>query len=213
MMKYIISILIAFFALPLFAQQQKEARTVLDKTAATFEKAGGVKADFRIKVFSKGRQIVDSGGAIQLKGEKFLLKTPDVTTWFDGKTQWSYLDGSDEVNVSTPTAAELQSMNPYALLYLYQKGFSYRLGSTKVWLGKSVYEVILTATNKQQELTHIKLYIAKDSYQPMRIDAEMRDKTRSEITITSYQAGLNYTDNLFVFNKKQYPNAEIIDLR
>ena len=156
-MKYIISILITFFALPLFAKQQKEARTVLDKTAATFEKAGGVKADFRIKVFSKGRQIVDSGGAIQLKGEKFLLKTPDVTTWFDGKTQWSYLDRSDEVNVSTHTAAELQSMNPYALLYLYQKGFSYRLGSTKVWLGKSVYEVILTATNKQQELTHIKL--------------------------------------------------------
>ncbi|MBP6065756.1 LolA-like putative outer membrane lipoprotein chaperone [Bacteroides sp.] len=212
-MKYSLSILIAFFTLSLFAQQQKEARVVLDRTAAAFEKAGGVTADFHIKVSSKGRRQGDSQGVIQLKGEKFVLTTPDVTTWFDGQTQWSYLSASDEVNVSTPTPAELQSINPYALLYLYKKGFSYKLGNTKLWRGKPVYEVILDAANKNQELSHVVLFVAKDSYQPLSIHVETRDKMRSEITITGYQTGLKYADTLFVFNRKQYPNVEIIDLR
>ncbi len=38
-------------------------------------------------------------------------------------------------------------------------------------------------------------------------------QTRNEITVTDYQTRLNYADSIFSFDKKQYPNAEIIDLR
>lgn len=51
-----------------------------------------------------------SAGVIELKGEKFVLKTDDGITWFDGKTQWSYLRSSDEVNISNPTGTELQAL-------------------------------------------------------------------------------------------------------
>ena len=42
MKQIIISIWIALLTLPVFAQQQMQAKVVLDKTAATFEKAGGI---------------------------------------------------------------------------------------------------------------------------------------------------------------------------
>ena len=43
---------------------------------------------------------------------------------------------------------------------------------------------------------------------------QQRDQqTRNEITVTGYQTRLNYADSIFSFDKKQYPNAEIIDLR
>jgi len=42
---------------------------------------------------------------------------------------------------------------------------------------------------------------------------EQRDKSRSEITVTSYQTALKYADSMFVFDKKLYPHAEVIDLR
>ena len=42
MEKYIFSILIALLTLPVFAQKQAQAKLMLDKTAAAFEKAGGV---------------------------------------------------------------------------------------------------------------------------------------------------------------------------
>lgn len=213
MKKYIFSLLIALLSLPMFAQQQAQAKVILDKTASAFRNAGGVKAEFKVIASAKGKAIGESTGTIQLKGDKFVLKTPEGSTWFDGKTQWSYLAGSDEVNISNPTETELQSLNPYALLQIYQKGFTFRMGAVKLFRGKSVYEVILTANNKRQEVSRIVLYITRDSYQPVYILMEQRNKDRSEIEVTGYQTGMKYADSLFVFNKKQYPKAEIIDLR
>lgn len=127
MRKYIFSVLIALLSLPVIAQQQQsQAKVILDKTAEAFRKAGGVKADFTVKAVANGLVEGAENGTIQLKGEKFVLKTSDIITWFDGKTQWSYVTKNDEVNVSNPTQEELQQINPYTFLYMYQKGFSYK---------------------------------------------------------------------------------------
>ena len=201
--------------MPVIAQQQQsQAKSILDKTAEAFRKAGGVKADFTVKVITDGLIEGVEHGTIQLKGEKFVLKTTDIVTWFDGKTQWSYVAKNDEVNVSNPTQEELQQINPYTFLYMYQKGFSYKLGTVKTYQGKAVWEVILTANDKKQELESITLYVTKSTYEPVYIQLQQRgQKTRNEITVTGYQTRLNYADSIFSFDKKQYPNAEIIDLR
>ena len=215
MRKYIFSVLIALLSLPVIAQQQQsQAKAVLEKTAEAFKKASGVRADFTLKALNDGRLEGRENGVIQLKGEKFMLKTSETTTWFDGKTQWSYMVRNDEVNVSTPTQEELQQINPYTFLYMYQKGFSYKLGTVKTFQGKAVWEVVLTANDKKQELESITLYVTKNTYEPLYILLQQRDQqTRNEITVTGYQTRLNYADSIFSFDKKQYPNAEIIDLR
>ena len=215
MRKYIFSVLIALLSLPVIAQQQQsQAKAVLDRTADAFRKAGGVKADFVVKAVTNGLAEGAENGTIQLQGGKFVLKTSDVVTWFDGKTQWSYVAKNDEVNVSSPTQEELQQINPYTFLYMYQKGFSYKLGTTKTFRGKAVWEVILTAKDKKQELERITLFVTKDTYEPLYILLQQRgQQTRNEITVTSYQARQNYADSVFAFDRKQYPGAEIIDLR
>lgn len=214
MRKYIFSVLIALLSLPVIAQQQSQAKVILDKTAEAFRKAGGVKADFTVKAVTNGLVEGAENGTIQLKGEKFVLKTSDIITWFDGKTQWSYMVRNDEVNVSTPTQEELQQINPYTFLYMYQKGFSYKLGTVKTFQGKAVWEVVLTADDKKQELESITLYVTKNAYEPVYIQLQQRgQKTRNEITVTAYQTGLDYADDVFTFDRKAYPTAEVIDLR
>ena len=215
MRKYIFSVLIALLSLPVIAQQQQsQAKSILDKTAEAFRKAGGVKADFTVKVITDGLIEGVEHGTIQLKGEKFVLKTSDIITWFDGKTQWSYVTKNDEVNVSNPTQEELQQINPYTFLYMYQKGFFYKLGATKTFRGKSVWEVVLTARDKKQELERITLFVTKDTYEPLCILLQQRgQQTRNEITVTAYQTGLDYADHVFTFDRKAYPTAEVIDLR
>ena len=89
-----------------FAQKDKQAREVLDKTAAAMKNAGGIRAVFG----------GTSNGTLLLKGEQFYLNSGGVQSWFDGKTQWSYLESSGEVNISSPTPEELQGINPYSLL-------------------------------------------------------------------------------------------------
>lgn len=203
----------ALLTLPVLAQGAAQAKLVLDRTAAAFEKADGIQADFSMEAFNKGIALGKATGTIRLKGEKFVLETSETVSWFDGKTQWSYLVQNDEVNISTPTEEELQGMNPYSLLYLYRKGFDCRLGTEKSFGGKSVYEVVLVAKDKKQPLAEIVLYVAETTYEPVFIAVEQRDGSRSEITIARYRTGLKWTDSTFVFDKNKYPTAEVVDLR
>ena len=137
MMKNLLFVYICLFglALPLSAQKL-DAQDILDRTATAFRQAGGIQADFTVQTYAKGVLQGSSVGTIRLKGEKFLLDADGVKTWFDGRTQWSYLTNSDEVNVSEPTPEELQSINPYALLSIYKQGYHMKLGKTDVYGGK-----------------------------------------------------------------------------
>ncbi len=205
--RLIVYIGLLLFALPVWAQQP-DAREVLDRTADAFKKAGSVRAAFTVQT-SEGT----SAGIIRLKGEKFLLETDGSTTWFDGHTQWTYLESSDEVNVSEPTAEELQSINPYAWLSVYKQGFVPKLDEAENAKLKSLYKVVLAAEDLKQDLLCIVLYVTKDTYCPKLIGMSQRGGETVVIVINSYQEGESYPDALFVFDKKAHPSAEVIDLR
>lgn len=214
MMKNLLFVYICLFglALPLSAQKL-DAQDILDRTATAFRQAGGIQADFTVHTYAKGVLQGSSVGTIRLKGEKFLLDADGVKTWFDGRTQWSYLTNSDEVNVSEPTPEELQSINPYALLSIYKQGYHMKLGKTDVYGGKSAYEVILTASDRKKDLQCVIIYVTKDTFQPLCISMTQKGGNSVAIRITSYKAGELYNDHLFTFDKKAYPTAEVIDLR
>ena len=108
MMKNVLLICICLFglALPLSAQKL-DAQDILDRTATAFRQAGGIQADFTVQTYAKSILQGSSTGVIRLKGEKFLLNADGVKTWFDGRTQWSYVTNSDEVNISEPSPEEL----------------------------------------------------------------------------------------------------------
>lgn len=195
------------FALPMWAQQP-DAKSILDRTSENFRNAGGVKATFTVRT-SDG----STTGAIRLKGAKFLLEADGMTTWFDGRTQWSYLASSDEVNVSEPSMEELQSINPYAFLSLHKHGYKEKLAKTDNSQDSSLYKVVLTTTDRKKDLQSIIFYITKKTFRPVRVSMTQRGGETVVIIINSYQTGQTYPDTLFVFDKKAYPKAEVIDLR
>lgn len=184
-----------------FAQKDKQAREVLDKTAHALAHAGGVRATFG----------GTTEGTLLLKGDKFYLNSGGVQSWFDGKTQWSYLESSEEVNVSSPTPEELQTINPYSLLSIYKKGYNYKYAGAKSRNGKQGYEVILTP-EREQDIASITLFVSK-TYQPLYIKVEQSNNSVNEIIVTSYQTHQPLDDTAFQFDKKKYPEAEVIDLR
>lgn len=195
-------------ALPL-AAQQSEAKEVLDRAAEAFRKGGGVRLAFSVRA-PEG----NSNGTIRLKGAKFRLDTEGMTTWFDGRTQWSYLASSDEVNISEPTPEELESINPYAWLSLYNHDYKLKLSQTGNASDQTTYKVVMTATRRDQDMQCIIVYIEKGTFRPLKLSMVQRgSKEAVVVLINSYRAGEKYDDSLFVFNKKDYPTAEIVDLR
>ena len=197
-----------FLTIPMVAQQP-DARDILDRAADAFRREGGVKITFSVRA-PEG----NTNGSIRLKGDKFLLETEGVTTWFDGRTQWSYLASSDEVNVSEPTPEELQSINPYSWLSLYKQDYKLKVAKTGNASDDTAYKVVMNATKRSQDMQCIILYIEKGSFRPLKLSMVQRgSKDASVVFINSYQTGKNYDDSLFVFDRKAYPTAELVDLR
>lgn len=195
-----------------FAQKNAQARKVLEATESAFEKGGGISAQFTAENFSNGKSQGATSGSMKIKGTKFQMNTENVITWFDGKTQWSYLKQNDEVNVSTPTATELQGMNPYAILGIYKKGYNYSVKEGTL-RGKGVYTVRLTAEKKSNDLQEIILDVEKGSYTPYCIRFRQKNGTWTRITVKGFKNKQNFADREFTFPKEAYPKAEVIDMR
>lgn len=182
--------------------QAESAKSILDKAAAVVSNPSGVKAHFQMI----SKQFGSTNGEIAVKGNKFHATTPDATIWFDGKTQWTYMKGNDEVNVSNPSEAELQAINPYNFINIYKKGF--KLSSKTV--GNS-YEVHLKPTDKSRKIQEMYIVVDKNTYHPTHVKMLRKDKW-SVIIISQLKAS-NLSDAMFQFNAKDFPQAEIIDLR
>ena len=178
----------------------QSAKQVLDKTAAVVTAKSGAKASFTIK----GDQM-NASGTIAIKGRKFQASTPQTTIWFDGKTQWTYLKKNDEVNVANPTEAELAAINPYNFIYMYKKGYKYTMEKKN-----GSFIVHLTATDKRS-IQEMYITITPKSYIPSQIRMRQQ-KGWTTITISGFKQS-KLSDGLFRFNSKDFPNAEVIDLR
>ena len=191
-------------AMPVVAQNS--ARDILQRAAETFRRSGGVSASFAIHS-PEG----NSTGFIRLKGEKFVLEAGGMTTWFDGHTQWTYLPESDEVNISEPTDEELQTLNPYAWLSLYDRGYDVKLLPAE---SAGQYKIEMVARSTEAQVSRVVLWLERSALQPVKFALTLSGSVEpTVITVRDYRTRLAYTDALFVFDPREYPTAEVIDLR
>ena len=94
------------------APYAQNARKVLDAAASRIRKAGDIQVTFTATSFNGNTEQGRTEGTMLLKGKKMRMDTPEMKTWYDGTTLWSYMPQSGEVNVTTPTEKEMSVMNP-----------------------------------------------------------------------------------------------------
>ena len=179
-----------------------QARAILDKTSKVIGHKSGVSASFTLNNPTTG----NVSGTIAVKGGKFNARTPQAIVWFNGKTQWTYMKKNNEVNISIPTQAQQQMMNPYTFINVYKTG--YKMSSTKA--GGS-YEVHLVAQNQKRSIQEMYVTVNSKTYVPSRVKMKHNGRWYT-VTISNFSAK-KLPDSLFAFNSKDYPSAEVIDLR
>lgn len=194
--------LMSVLTMGIYAADNMTARKVLDKTAAVVGKKSGAQAQFHIANAKLG----NASGTIAIKGNKFNARTADATVWFNGKTQWTYMKNTDEVNVTTPTQAQQTQMNPLTFINMYKSG--YKL-SMKTVEGK--YEVRMVAENKSRSVQEMYIVVNPKTFVPTQVRMRQKDSWTT-INISNFKA-TPQSDAVFTFNKKDFPSAEIVDLR
>lgn len=203
-MKQILSFLILAFTLSFTnvnAQNAQQARATLDKVAKVIGHSGGASAAFTM-TNSNGTV----SGTIAVKGNKFNARTPQAIVWYNGNTQWTYMKKNDEVNVSNPTQAQQQMMNPYAFINIYKTGYDMSMKTSG-----NIQEIHLTAQNKSRSIQELYISVNKKTHVPTVVKMKHGQKW-STITVKKFSTK-NLPNSMFSFNSKDYPSAEVIDLR
>lgn len=192
----------------------QNARTILDKASEAYNKAGSITVSFTLDAKDiKAKNTYSYDGKAYMKGNKFKIEIPDAITWFNGNTQWVYVKDTEEVNISNPSGEELQGISPSVLFSVYKKGYNLSYKGEKRAGGKILQQVELTPQKKGADITRILVEIDKATNIFSTITLTDKSGIQNILSIKNYQTGNNIPETTFTFNKKDYPKAEIVDLR
>lgn len=198
--------LITALCLPIVAHSADQGSTILRKANEAFSKAGGIEADFTI-TSSAG----NTSGKMTVSGQKFaLLLNNKHATWYDGKSLWTYNPTTKEVTLSTPTAADLETINPWAILK--NAGIRY-YAKTLEAKDASQYRLLLTPRSRKDAIRRVEVFIDKKTLHPRRIVVTPTSGQPVTVVVGKLTTGLKPAPATFTFPKSKYPKTEIIDIR
>lgn len=199
-----ILILAAMIPQSAVAQSKVSASAILSSLRAKMASAPAVEAVFTINGGSGPVQ-----GSVIISGSKYTMTTPQMSVWYDGRTQWTMLENTREVSVTEPDAAELMAVNPFAILSDHQQHYTAR----RLADSSGRYRVELVPRDKNSVIKRYIIFVNQTTGWPSALTVDFDDDRRIEVVIESIAASKAKASSTFVFDKKKYPAAEIIDLR
>lgn len=177
---------------------------LLDKCAANINTGGGVTANYSVTT-PQGT----SKGNIAMQGTKFRVISPEAKCWYDGKTQWSWSPVTGEVNITAPTADELQMTNPLSAVQHFKTNFNMKKAKAKT----ANTQVIKLTPKKKDNIKTLWLYFDEKTSLLRTARFEMSDKSVYTVRITDYKHK-SLPASTFTFDKSQVPaGTQVVDLR
>jgi len=215
MKKYFSLIIVLLGTVTLFAQQDPEAKKILDKLSETTKSHKTISTDFKVTFKNLKDNIENSSeGNIVIKGDMYRLKFMNTEAFFNGKTLWNYLPEVNEVNITEPEPDDEDIFNnPKRLFTIYEDDYKYQLIG-ELEENKSAYALIdLYPFNANEEYSRIRIQVNTDDYFLSSATIFGKDGSHYTIHIDNYQTNKKYEDSYFIFNENDYPKVEIIDMR
>ncbi|MBN2766600.1 MAG: outer membrane lipoprotein carrier protein LolA [Paludibacteraceae bacterium] len=211
MKRFTYSILILIISIiPVLAQVEFDAERVT-RDLLTSLRQNAIRTNFILKITEKNKVNSQSNsGIFTLQGQKFVLETDELKVWFDGRTQWAYMEGSNEVSITEPTFDELASINPLAILSGYKAKSILSFSKKK---SETNYIVEMKPKVRQHDFVLIELQINKNSRQPVSIMMMDKNRLTTTLSFSNYKKDVKVQNDTFVFNKLQYKNVIVNDLR
>lgn len=199
-----------------FAQQDAKAKEILDKFSETTKTYQTIQIDFSFTLENIEEDIKESNtGSVALKDNFYRLNMPalGMEVFSNGKTSWTYLPDAEEVNVSENDPENDDALNPANLFSIYEKGFDYKTNGEITIAGKKAVVIELYPQNKERDFSKIELAIDKSKYHILRAKTFGKDGNLYIFEMTSMKTNEDLPDSYFIFNEKNYPNVDVIDMR
>jgi outer membrane lipoprotein-sorting protein len=192
----------------IFAQNDPNAKKVLDGVSAKLKTFKGITANFSYVSKSRaGKTNNNAIGKISIKGNKYYLQQGKTEIFSNGAKTWNY-NGDQEVTI-TPVEADSKALTPQRLLTnFYDQDFTYKLVSS----AGAFHQIDMTPTDKRKNFQKVTVFVDKAKMMVTR--ATILDKSSNTISFDLRNINTNATipDATFVFNKNKYKkNIEVIE--
>lgn len=180
------------------------ASTILGDMRRSLLKHPAVEAKFTINGGSGPVQ-----GTMTMAGGAFNLSTPQLKVWYDGKTQWTYLQSTGEVSITEPDEDELAASNPFAIL----SSFDTRYKSRRLSDVNGCHRVELTPNATGSGISKILIVADAAGKSPRAITVTFDDGRQVSLVVDHIAGIAKPGQKAFTYDAKLVPASEIIDLR
>lgn len=193
-----------------------KAKAVLEQMRNKYEGYKTIDVTFSLEIKLPEEAAETQTIHLKKKGDAYRVEMPGRTVISDGETLWMVMDRNQEVQINdVPDAAEDQSiLSPEALFRLYETNdFAYFLVGETTENGKVVQKIEFKPLDEYADYSKMRLTLVKGSNEFVRVKAFGKDGSRFTITVKDMRPNTTMADGLFGFDKKDYPDYYIEDLR
>ncbi len=204
---------LGLIASQLMAQTDPKAQEILKGVSAKYKSYKSVSTSFKLNLLDqKSKKTTVQSGTVSLKGAAYNFAMSGQTVMCDGKTTWTYMKESNEVQISD-NKPMVDAISPTTIFTMYEKGFKSKFLAEKKVAGKAIQLIELTPDDNKKN--YIKIQLTIDKVGKYVSEAKVFDKNGNIYTysIVKFTPNATLTDDLFSFNKAKYPGVEIVDLR
>ena len=207
-------LIILLFVTPVLSAQpaHSQAASVLEKTAQKYNALSAFSLNFSVKIEDKKSQNKNFTGVLFVKKEKYFLTFEDQIIATDGKMAWNYQKNSNEASLFETDDDDFSIYNPAKLLNNWNSEYYAKVIREEVFQKKQVIIVDLTP-QKKRSFYKIRLFIDKTTSYIQQIMMYETDGTTLTYTNTKFTPNPVIADTKFTFNKNDYPDVQVNDMR
>lgn len=204
---YSFLMLIVSFISVATAQNDPNAKKILDEVSAKLKTLKGVTANFSYTTKDRNKALKGSvKGVINIKANKYYIKQGTTEIFCNGAKVWNF-NGEDEVTVADVEGDDDKMLSPQKLLSnFYDKDFIYKLVASDA----TSHEIQMVPTDKRKNFKQVNVFV--DKKQKLILKAKVLDKSDNliEFALTSVNSNANIPDSKFAFDAAKHPGVEVV---
>lgn len=187
-----------------------EAKKILDAVSARFKAFKTVQSNFSLKIENAGNKLMgNKTGTVYMKGTKYRVKVGGQDIFCDGSNVWTVDAASKEITL-TKLDPSNNTITPQKMFTnFYDKDFLYKLNGD----AKGIQEIELTPIDKTKMFHKVIVFINKAAKTITSTKVFEKAGNRYTYTVSNMNTTAPISDATFIFNQKNYPGMELVDLR
>ncbi len=206
----ILASFIIFSAISAFSQSKDiKASALLEEVSKKATSFKSIKVDLSYTMFNAKAKINEEKTVTLLvSGDKYKMSAAGQTILCDGKTIWTYIKESNEVQVNALENKD-DALTPSKLLTSYNSNYKSKIIKSNDPTAESVE--LIPNTNKNFTRAILEIDKAKKQIKSFAL----YDKSGNVFTykVKTYITDSPVTDADFTFDAKKFPGVEVIDMR